>query len=1071
MPEHDAQSMKPRRLHVLGFLEEIRHIHETMPERRFCFILGAGASKASGIPTAGELGREWLRWTHKKLGGKPEAFGEWLGAGSHGIPGLSPQTKEADLGAFASAYPAIYKATWGHDPAQGQAELERHIEGKKPSYGYYALAGVMTDDKDGHPSRHNVVITPNFDNLPAEALGAMGRKVPIIIGHGAIAEYARPTLKRPLIVKFHHDYLLSPKSDPEEVCDLDQRYAKALAEIFRVYTPIVVGYGGNDGSLMKLLQGLPPRSIPGGLQWCWRQGEPPSERIECLVAKQGGALVEISGFDELMALLQKSLGREVDPNEVELIWKTRVEELREAHQRLFKNAEQAMSPEPRHDGSGAKVEPPTATKDQSAELSALLDTLSRTAMPAWWYWQDRVNATDDLDEKDKLYQEALAAIPKSARLLGNYALFLATRREQFDSAEEFFRMAIEADPNDARNLGNYANFLANLRGDFDRAEEHYRRAIKADSKNARLLGNYAVFLATRRGELDGAEKHFQMAVEADPKSANWLGAYAVFLENQRGESDRAEEYYRRAIEIDPKNANNIGNYALFLATRRAQFDRAEEFFRMAIEADPKDARNLGNFAVFLANRREQIDRAEELYRRAIEADPKHANNIGNYADFLANQRRDFDRAEELYRRAIEADPRHANHLGNYANFLANQRGDLDRAEELYRRAIEADPKHANHLGNYALFLENRRGDWNRAEENYRRAIEADPKHGNNLGNYALFLEYRRGDFDGAEVHYRRAIEADPRNARNLGNYATFLENHRGEFDGAQAHYLRAIEADPKDAHWLGAYALFLEKRRGEIEMAEEHYQRAIKTDPKQALWLGSYARFLETRRGDFDRAEELYQRAVEADPKHAWNLGAYGVFLENRRGDFDRAEEHYRRAVEAGPKHARNLGTYANFLATRRGDFDGAEEQYRRAVEADPKHANNFCNFAQFLAGRGQLDKAGPLAERAWELMEGKRDAACAEVVFTRWLLAVVKGGDGNPALGRLKTLLRAGFERGPWSFDKMLAVCVPKLDEAHGRLARKLAEAILDGGKVDELEEEALWRETPAIPLELPWK
>lgn len=817
MPEHDAQSMKPRRLHVLGFLEEIRHIHETMPERRFCFILGAGASKASGIPTAGELGREWLRWTHKKLGGKPEAFGEWLGAGSHGIPGLSPQIREADLGAFASAYPAIYRATWGHDPAQGQAELERHIEGKKPSYGYYALAGIMTDDKDGHPSRHNVVITPNFDNLPAEALGAMGRKVPIIIGHGAIAEYARPTLKRPLIVKFHHDYLLSPKSDPEEVCDLDQRYATALAKILGDYTPIVVGYGGNDGSLMKLLEGLPPGSIPGGLQWCWRQGEPPSERIERLVAKQGGALVEISGFDELMALLQKYLGGEVDP--------------------------------------------PTGARDNTAMASAATDALDNEATSAWRHWQDRVNASNGLDEQEKLYQEALAAMPKSAPLLGNYAFFLETQRGEFHRAEEHYRRALEADPKDADNLGNYALFLDCRRGDFNRAEEHYLRAI-----------------------------------EADPKDAHWLGAYAGFLQIRRGEFDRAEEHYRRAIEADPENANN------------------------------------------------------------------HAN----YARFLSFWRRDFDRAEEHYRRAVEADPKDAHWLCAYAGFLQIQREDFDRAEEHYRRAIETDPKDARLLDAYANFLEIRREDFDQADEYFRRAIEADPNDAYRLGNYAIFLETRRGEFDRAEEHYRRAVEAEPKDATNLGNYADFLENKREDFDRAEEYYRRAIEADPEDAHWLG---------------------------------------------------------------------------------------------------------NYAEFLDSRRGDGNRAEEQYRRAVEADPKHANNFCNFAQFLAGRGQWDKSEPLAELAWEFVGGESDAACAEVVFTRWLLAVVKGGDGNPALGRLKTLLRAGFERGPWSFDKMLAVCVPRLDEAHGRLARKLAEAILDGGKLDGLEEEALWRETPAIPLELPWK
>jgi hypothetical protein len=63
-----------RRIHLLGFVEEVRHIHASMPDRRFCFVLGAGASKTSLIPTAGELGLEWLRKIHTECGGAAGDF-------------------------------------------------------------------------------------------------------------------------------------------------------------------------------------------------------------------------------------------------------------------------------------------------------------------------------------------------------------------------------------------------------------------------------------------------------------------------------------------------------------------------------------------------------------------------------------------------------------------------------------------------------------------------------------------------------------------------------------------------------------------------------------------------------------------------------------------------------------------------------------------------------------------------------------------------------------------------------------------------------------------------------------
>ena len=44
-----------------GFLTEFLNQHTQRPERPFCFILGAGVSRASGIFTGGEMANVWLR--------------------------------------------------------------------------------------------------------------------------------------------------------------------------------------------------------------------------------------------------------------------------------------------------------------------------------------------------------------------------------------------------------------------------------------------------------------------------------------------------------------------------------------------------------------------------------------------------------------------------------------------------------------------------------------------------------------------------------------------------------------------------------------------------------------------------------------------------------------------------------------------------------------------------------------------------------------------------------------------------------------------------------------------------
>ena len=720
-----------RRIHLLGFVEEVRHIHANMPDRRFCFVLGAGASKTSLIPTAGELGLEWLRKIHTERGGAAGDFAKWLREGTHGIEELPPKTSITDIAAIAAAYPAIYFAKWGHDRAQGHAEIERHIEAARASYGYYALAEILASDDPANPSRHNVVITPNFDNLPAETLGALGKKIPIVIGHSAITDFARPTLRRPLIIKFHHDFLLAPKSDPNDVGRMEKGYSQALSEIFRLYTPIVIGYGGNDGSLMGLLEGL-ENPIPGGILWCWRTGDPAGQRIEGVVAKQAGTLIEISGFDELMTLLEKPFGHVFKPDKLRERADARAQELKEAHERLSKKAESALSPAAASSAGGERSGKPPITPAASEESAAVLDALraasavSKPAKPkekaslTWWHWQTRINATTDLDKQEQLFKEGLEATTNAFQLLCNYAIFLQTQRK-----------------------------------DDDRAEEFYQKALAADSNEATILGSYA-----------------------------------SFLETQRKDDDRAEEFYRKALAADPNNANNLGNYASFLQTQRKDDDRAEEYFQ-----------------------------------KALAADPNHANKLGNYASFLQTQRKDYDRAEEYFQKALAADPNHANNLGNYASFLADQRKDYDRAEEYFQKALAADPNSANNLGNYL-----------------------------------------------------------------------------------------------------------------------------------------------------------------------------------------------------------------------------------------------------QFLIGRTRLAEAVPLANRAWALLSDWSEMGAGEVAFSRWLLAAVAGRDGQPALGRLKTLLQAGYERAPWSFDAMLAACLPKLHEKEHALARKLADAILDETKLPELNADPDWLAVQPIALDAPW-
>ena len=326
----------PRRMSMLGFVEEFANIHTTMPNRRFAFILGAGASKSSGIKLASEMVGEWVSILHRRApDAEGQAVADWASAATLGIAEYDPRDP-------AASYPALYQRMYGTDPDRGYAYLENQMAQAEPSYGYSVLARIMAEH------RHRVVITVNFDNLVADSLSIFSANYPLVCGHESLAPFARTDLRRPLVLKVHRDLLLNPMSTPEQLATMADGLNETITALLRQYTPIVLGYGGNDASLMACLEGLARASIPGGVYWCHREGsaEPP-ERICSFIARQNGHLVPVLGFDELMALLGQKLDL-TRPDEIVLKRaEARAEQLKQQLDRITaRMTERAAKPRP-----------------------------------------------------------------------------------------------------------------------------------------------------------------------------------------------------------------------------------------------------------------------------------------------------------------------------------------------------------------------------------------------------------------------------------------------------------------------------------------------------------------------------------------------------------------------------------------------------------------------------------------------------------------------------------------------------------------------------------------------------
>ena len=173
-------------------------VNDQRKDKKFCFILGAGASKQSGIRTGSELAKLWVDELIQME--SESAINNWI------------QKENIPLDDLAHGYSKIYDKRFEVDPRDGFSFLEKEMENIDPSCGYSVLANILST------TEHKIVITTNFDSLCEDALFIYTQKKPLVVGHEALANFIRPFGSRPVVIKIHRDLFLSPKSTNEDTC-------------------------------------------------------------------------------------------------------------------------------------------------------------------------------------------------------------------------------------------------------------------------------------------------------------------------------------------------------------------------------------------------------------------------------------------------------------------------------------------------------------------------------------------------------------------------------------------------------------------------------------------------------------------------------------------------------------------------------------------------------------------------------------------------------------------------------------------------------------------------------------
>ncbi|PHZ59819.1 hypothetical protein CRG86_007410 [Photobacterium leiognathi] len=480
------EKIEPRTWSLKGFLHEIKRIHNDIEDRRFAFILGAGASINSNIKGAATLAKEWMEIIYHREHEPKLAYQNWLKSNPLNFKGWDPNN-------LAKHYPQIFEKCFEGDHDSGYAALEKAIKDGKPSLGYAVLAWILSS------TRHRMVITTNFDNLVADAVSIYGGTYPHVIGHESLASYAKPLSRRPIVAKIHRDLFTDPINTCEGTSSLEQSWNQTLKNIFKFYTPVFIGYGGNDGSLMDFLQGLDKKEISGQPFWCYYAPDgAPNDAIKQLMIEHNGVLVPGMGFDELMLKMGEVVGFDRHKQ---------ITEIKNNSAQLINQIQEQM------------LSLSKETKDE--EVKKILKPQENEKQNwGWLDWQLKINETNDKEEQEKLYNDAIKALPNNYQLLCNYAIALE-KEDKFEEAEQHYRRAIdESKQKESNCLGNYAVYLER-RGKQEDAEQYYLKAIKANPHDVIHLGNYAEFLKDRE-RLVKANKIIQQALAIAPNDERLL---------------------------------------------------------------------------------------------------------------------------------------------------------------------------------------------------------------------------------------------------------------------------------------------------------------------------------------------------------------------------------------------------------------------------------------------------------------------------------------------------------------------------------------------------------------------
>lgn len=403
--------------------------HRPDTDDRIVLFLGAGCSRSSGIPLAGELAATWVEKCSDE-----EDYTKW----------------RANPGQY---YGAIFDRAFDeyHERHKAVSEIIRHA---RPAFGYYVLAKLIERDILKNRKTFQTILTTNFDDLLEQALTIHTSIRPQIISlpprfeEGKASGQISLDLKTRIngwlsVVKLHGDYRSATLNGQQETEKLTHLFRAAIAQAVHNHTLVFIGYGGNDAGIADLFTQLreEDKITPSKVYWL---GDGSDNDVMKAFDTDKVQKIRLNDFDKFMHMML-------------------------AHGELPHLSLHRLS---------------EFSEDYVSYLTTVAGEPLSPALDDWSQYVIGALSMTNIDDGLKKMREGINLYPSCAPMLSSYAHYCKDKFADYDKAEEFYRRALKVDPNHWRTHVHMATYWRDKKNpDLAKAAELCRKAIEIYDKD------------------------------------------------------------------------------------------------------------------------------------------------------------------------------------------------------------------------------------------------------------------------------------------------------------------------------------------------------------------------------------------------------------------------------------------------------------------------------------------------------------------------------------------------------------------------------------------------------------